>query len=1127
MNSETPGDEREELLQDIVAGYLERLDAGTAERQEELLTRHPAFAAELEEFFAVRDRIDGVAAPFRRAVGQVEAIEGTAQGGCLGDFRIVREVGRGGMGIVYEAEQISLLRRVALKVLPFAATMDTRHLQRFHNEARAAACLHHPNIVPIHAVGSERGVHYYAMQFIEGRTLGDVIQELRGSKGFRPGSPVRLTAPGRPSPPFGSAGGTPTVPAGVLSTDGPLGAAEFFRTAVHWGVQAAEALEYAHQQGVVHRDIKPANLLLDERGQLWITDFGLARFPTEAGLTVTGDLIGTLRYMSPEQALGKRALIDHRTDIYSLGATLYELLTLRPAFTGQDREEVLRQVAFEEPPPPRQLDRTIPVELETIVLKAMTKEPAGRYAAAQELADDLRCYLEHRPIKARRPTLADRLAKWGRRHRPLVLAATVFLLLALVGLTAAILLIAHEQTETARARDLALERERSQRQMIYAQDISLAWQALREAELERMQELLDRHVPEAGEEDMRGFEWWYLQKRSHGVLREAVQASAHEGDVYCVTYSPDGRTLASAGKDGLIRLWDSTTLRVLREIHSGQGEVNEVVFTPDGKTVASAGDDGTVRLWDIGSAKQRAILRMEGRRDELNALALSPDGKVIVAGGSDGRAWSWDAESGTLKAARNLGTGAINYLAFAPDGRTVASASNDHCVLLLDPATLRERGQFHYPGGPMNSLAFNRDGRALAAGSSWSGRIILWDRTMTMRFHRPVLLGHDSNVESLSFSPDDTLLASGGRDGRVKLWDIRSGGLLASMEGQAGRIWCVTFAPDGARLATARQDGIIKLWNVHRDDHRTIRMLAETKNRTAKNWAEFLPSWLAFAPDGQTLLTRTSNGELQRWSVLSGRRAEPAGEPVFSATSPALSSRSRLASVEGGGRDLRVQNLSGGAMQVYRHEHPISYIAISSNGEQVAFRDASPAVWVWEVASGQPRQLARLSQVRGYLPLAADGGTVAVVDSGRILLLDKASGQLIARLAGHEKGVSSVVFSPDGRRLATSGVDGMVRIWDCPSGRERYCFWKHRGRVSAMAFSPDGKTLASGGDEGKVILWNIAGGQELMSLDEANGEVRALAFSPDGKALAAANRGSDGKSAEVTLWYGEGVRPEP
>jgi tetratricopeptide (TPR) repeat protein len=343
--------------------------------------------------------------------------------GELGDFRLIREVGRGGMGIVYEAEQVSLGRRVALKVLPFAATMDPRHLQRFQNEARAAAGLHHTNIVPVYAVGCERGVHYYAMQFIDGRTLAELIAQQRG------GASSQVPAVGAAAAAVAS---VPTVPAAGRATSAAPRDAAYFWRAAEWAIQAAEALDGAHALGVVHRDVKPANLLVDGNGRLWVTDFGLAQVQNDARLTLSGDLVGTLRYMSPEQALAKRAVIDHRTDIYSLGATLYELLTLAPAFTGSDRQELLQQIAFEEPTRPRRLEKAIPAELETIVLKALEKDPADRYGTAHEMANDLERFLRDEPIRARRPPLWLRLRKWGRRHRPLVASLAAGMLTLLV-----------------------------------------------------------------------------------------------------------------------------------------------------------------------------------------------------------------------------------------------------------------------------------------------------------------------------------------------------------------------------------------------------------------------------------------------------------------------------------------------------------------------------------------------------------------------------------------------------------------------------------------------------------------------------------------------------------------------
>jgi serine/threonine protein kinase len=288
-------------------------------------------------------------------------------------------------------------------VLPFAAALDQRQLQRFKVEAQAAAQLHHTHIVPVFTVGVERGVHFYAMQFIEGRSLAEVIRELRHFDELAPAK----TQPGSDDP------AVPLAPGSSNRTR------FFFRAVAELGIQAAEALESAHSLGVIHRDVKPANLLIDARGSLWVTDFGLAQFHAEPGLTITGDLVGTLRYMSPEQALGRRGIIDHRTDIYSLGVTLYELLTLRPAFTDDDRQDLLRQIGDEEPLSSRRLNAAIPRELETIILKAMAKEPGSRYATAQEQADDLRRFLESKPIRARRPGLLDRAVKWSRRHTAL------------------------------------------------------------------------------------------------------------------------------------------------------------------------------------------------------------------------------------------------------------------------------------------------------------------------------------------------------------------------------------------------------------------------------------------------------------------------------------------------------------------------------------------------------------------------------------------------------------------------------------------------------------------------------------------------------------------------------------
>jgi serine/threonine protein kinase len=333
----------------------------------------------------------------------------------LGDFRIVREVGRGGMGVIYEAVQVSLGRRVALKVLLHAVALDPRQVQRFQVEAQAAASLSHPHIVPVFTTGSEGGVPFYAMQFIEGRDLARAIREFRG----------REDPDATESHPSGPTRSTPRAGRRHLSD----------RAVALLGRQAAEALAYAHSHEVLHRDIKPSNLLVDATGHLWITDIGLARIRSELGLTHTGDRLGTPRYMSPEQALGRWTTIDARTDVYALGATLYELLTLRPAFDDKDLVKLLRRIAEDEPTPPRRIDPGIAADLETIILNAMAKDPADRYSTAVDLVEDLGRFLADRPILARRPTLGKRALKWARRHRSLAAVGLAGLVVLTLGAT--------------------------------------------------------------------------------------------------------------------------------------------------------------------------------------------------------------------------------------------------------------------------------------------------------------------------------------------------------------------------------------------------------------------------------------------------------------------------------------------------------------------------------------------------------------------------------------------------------------------------------------------------------------------------------------------------------------------
>jgi len=446
--------ERSERLALVLDRYMCELETtGLPPDVERLAGEHPDLADELRSYVDSLNVLHQMTTGLRPAAAKNGSVASGAKR--LGDYEIVREIGRGGMGVVYEARQLSLNRQVALKVLPFAAMLDERQIARFRTEAQAAAQLHHPNIVPVHAVGQERGVHYFAMQFIAGQSLEAAIKELRGAGKVREGE-----APAEPTAGEKRLSGSFALPiaerdretvASAFSTRVSMRTRTFCHSAARLILQAADALHHAHQLGVLHRDVKPSNLLLDRDGKLWVTDFGLARIQTDSGVTISGDIVGTIRYMSPEQAAGQSALVDARTDVYSLGATLYELLTLEPAHRGEGRQEIMRAIESVEPPSPRSLNSAVPFDLETITLRALAKARDERYATAEEFADDLRRFLAGEPTHARRPTAIDRAAKWALRHRRTVSLAAVFLVVLSAVSIAAAVMIAREQGRTKAA----------------------------------------------------------------------------------------------------------------------------------------------------------------------------------------------------------------------------------------------------------------------------------------------------------------------------------------------------------------------------------------------------------------------------------------------------------------------------------------------------------------------------------------------------------------------------------------------------------------------------------------------------------------------------------------------------
>jgi serine/threonine protein kinase len=812
---------RDARLVQILDNYLAGLESHDAPSREELLAAHPDLADDLDACLASLDFLRRTSAKPMLAESAVldPELEDWSRR-VLGDYRIDREIGRGGMGIVYEAEQISLGRRVALKVLPFAAALDQRQLQRFKTEAQAAAGLHHTNIVPVHAVGCERGVHYYAMQYIDGRTLADVIAELRRSAGMDDSSDP--SGQGRQA-------GRSTVAQASGGTERSTGNSEFFRLVARIGIEAAEALQHAHEQGVIHRDIKPANLLIDVRGRLWITDFGLARLRSDAGLTHSGDLVGTLRYMSPEQALGKRLLVDHRTDVYSLAATLYEWLTLRPPFSAGDRQELLQQIANDEPAALRRKSRPVPEELEIIVLKALCKEPQERYATAQELADDFRRFLQERPIRARRPTVAERTRKWMRRHTLLVRAVFGVTLAASAALAVSTALVwrarneALEQRHIAeQQRALAQQREIVVQRHLYVADMQRAHWAWQSLDLRRMKRLLLRHAAGRDAEDMRGFEWHYLWSLAqadpgHADLSDEPRWFAeHPKPIDALAFSPKGHEIALGDATGLIRLVNASTGKTRVCLQDFAGPTNGCLqFSADGATLATHRTGATVQFWDTSTGRLRSSI--DTGKGPLLSVALSPDGQLLATSAGSSPIALWDTATGVKCGVMEQEAEQSSALAFTPVGGLLVTLVDNRGLAVWDVVGRNPRRFLsRYQGG--STWGFSPDGKMLAfRGRDFS--LSVWD-IITGQM-RATILRSDSGTTSIVFSPDGKTLAFNTLNGLV-LGNVSTGQELLEFELPEVRLSCLAFSPDGEMLAAAGasadgKKGEVYVWTAPRE----------------------------------------------------------------------------------------------------------------------------------------------------------------------------------------------------------------------------------------------------------------------------------------------------------------------
>jgi WD40 repeat protein/predicted Ser/Thr protein kinase len=970
----------------------------------------------------------------------------------LGDYELLEEIARGGMGVVYRARQLSLNRIVALKVVLHGPFASPDFVRRFLKEAEVTATLRHPNIVPVYEIGEYDGHHFLAMEYVDGQNLADLVR------------------------------------------DQPLSA----RRAAVYVKAVAEAVHYAHQRGVLHRDLKPSNILLDAFDHPRVTDFGLAKIVGhDAELTATGQVLGSPSHMPPEQAAGKVSQTTAQSDVYSLGSILYQLLSGRPPFQGGTLPELLAQVQEAEPIPPRRLNPSVPENLQSICLKCLRKEPERRYASAQELADDLDRFLNQKPVLARPVPVAERVWLWCQR-RPNLALMSLALFLALVFGFGGILWQWRRAEFHARGEKkqrLATEENAAKiRLNLYAADVYLAAQAIHDGDYGLARRTLDSLRPQGGEEDLRGFEWRYLWNLCRG--NQLATLTGHQWIVTCVAFSPDGTLVVSGGMGGEIRVWDVAKHSCVREFNPDAHSLWSVAFTPDGRALMLAGTQG-VQFWNMETWQM--VKKFPGM-----IASLSRDGNIVAISESSpfssedtGPVTLWNWRTGEkLRTFDQSG----RVLALSPDGRRLAMAGKVSGILICDSAS----GAFVKTlatENPVWCLNFSPDGNKLVS-AGWCGQALVWDWTTDAPPH--VITANRLNLWTVVFSPDGATIVTTSSDQTVRFWDATTLAPEAVLHGHASEVWSAAYSADGKMLVTGGKDQNVMLWST---DQQTKPDMLPNDSYAAPLFSPDGTELATVKPhsDAASQLWDADKRVLLAASIRDGANVVGysrdskyvllfnAGELALEFWTPSGTEPARRVPLENPSK--KKQSFSNPGTSLAQD----FFFAAAADG----------VVYVWNTTSGRLQ-----STIQGPPPpirslvLGPGGRQLALSleqeDNGR--LYDCATGRQFL-LLGHKDFVSNLAFSPDGLILASGSMDGTIRLWNTTNGTPRARLPGHMQETTDVAFSPDGRTLASLSNGESLKLWHLPTLREVYSEPMPDAGVW-LRFSGDGLRLAVTLRGN-------------------